>query len=136
MVCWRCGDRREPQQNLPPLGGVIPSPREALPSVHSPHPRPRVHARHRLEDHHLPRPPRPRQPPARPGLCGPAQSTGQSLCPRPRWQPLAGDRPVPALALGAAAGAGLTAGARAQATAGPGPIRRAGAVVMVRRPAL
>ena len=33
------GDGREPRQNLPPLGRGIPSPREALPSVHS-HPIP------------------------------------------------------------------------------------------------
>lgn len=48
-----------------------------------------------LEDHDRPRPPRPRQPPARLGLRVPAQSAGQSLCPRQRWQPRAGHRPVP-----------------------------------------
>ncbi len=38
--------------------------------------------------------------------------------------------------MGAAAGAGLSAGARTQAPAGPGPLRRAGALMLVRPPAV
>lgn len=81
--------------------------------------------------HDRPSQARPRRPSARPGLRGPTQRVGRSVCGGEEWQPGGGDRQIQAVAVGKAPGARFTSRAGAAAAVGQSGGWGAGVVVLV-----